>query len=176
MGRLAARLLCDSDCSRGVAQRHIEEDLTAGEHVLSYNVTLDGVLVANGTSIGHKRIDFFEGGALKGKELTLTVGGDDGAALARVAVHNCSRIPGSTGCDIVQDFRYTIYDDITIKTLRRSYLEQCCDACRRDSTCAVFVLDAESICTLLSMNHGGESAKGAVSGSPKGGAAFTFVV
>merc|ERR1712048_663806 len=138
----------------------IEENLIAGEHILSYNVTLDGQLVTNGTSVGHKRIDFLEGGSLKGTELILTVDGYDGASLARVAAHNCSRIPGATGCDFLQDFAYTVYDDITIQTLKRSTPAQCCDACRANSECAVFLLDANSLCTLLSMKHGGTGKKG----------------
>merc|ERR1712032_1379813 len=93
----------------------------------------------------------------------------DGAQLARVAAHNCSRTPSPQGCNYLSDFRYKIVDEITIDTMPRSSSAACCDACRSNTECAVFVLDAQQTCTLLSANQGGDSEKGTLSGSPTGG-------
>merc|ERR1712187_907174 len=89
--------------------------------------------------------------------------------LTRVAAHNCSRSPAPQGCNYISDFRYKTVDDITIDTLRGSSSEACCDACRAKSECAVFVLDADKVCTLLSANQGGDAEKGTLSGSPSVG-------
>merc|ERR1712060_204393 len=70
----------------------IEEDLSAGELLRAYSVTVDGVSVANGSSIGHKRIALLNG-VVTGKELIVTATGLTNAKLKRVSAYNCSRTP-----------------------------------------------------------------------------------
>merc|ERR1711862_948894 len=53
----------------------IEEDQTEGERITSYAVSLDGVQVAAGQSVGNKRIHLFDAGAQKGRKLVLEVTG-----------------------------------------------------------------------------------------------------
>lgn len=67
----------------------IQEDQTNGQRVRSYTVTLDGVVAANGTSVGNKRIAMLDG-RHHGKTLIVSVEGD-APTLKRVAVFNCSR-------------------------------------------------------------------------------------
>lgn len=143
----------------------IEEDQTDGERIRSYSVAVDGVEVASGESVGNKRIHLFNASAVKGRQLVLEVTGD-APRLARVSAHNCSRSPAPQGCNYLSDFRYKTVDEITIKTVQHSSAEACCAACRADTECAVFVLDAEKLCTLLSANQGGDAEKGTLSGSP----------
>jgi len=156
----------------------IKEDLSKGELVRSYSVTLDGTEVATGTSVGHKRIVLLDA-TMSGQELSVSFSGvTDSATLAHVAAFNCSSTPEPTGCSFQQSFRYKIVDDITLSTIQKSSPQACCEACRSESECAVFVLDTEKTCTLLSANQGGDDEDGVLSGSPKGGlssAAAAFV-
>lgn len=153
----------------------IQEDQAKGERITSYNVSLDGKQIATGQSVGHKRIHLFDAGALKGKQLQLEVTGNS-ATLARVALHNCSRSPTPHGCNYLSDFRYKTVDDITIDKIQGSSGEACCTACRANTACAVFVLDGEKLCTLLSANQGGDAEKGTLSGTPTRGGEVMFVV
>lgn len=157
----------------------LQEDLSKGELVRSYTVDLDGKHLANGSSVGHKRIVLLDG-AMSGQELSVSFSGvSDSATLAHVAAFNCSSTPEPVGCSFQQAFKYKIVDDITLSTISASSPQACCEACRAEAECAVFVLDTDKSCTLLSANQGGDAEDGVLSGSPKGGlssaAAAAFV-
>lgn len=153
----------------------IEEDQTAGEHISAYTVTIDGTPVAAGESVGHKRIHLFDAGAARGQQMMLEVAGAN-AKLARVSLHNCSRSPAPQGCNYLSDFRYKTVDEITIGTIQDSSAEICCNSCRSNTDCAVFVLDSKKLCTLLSANQGGDVEAGTLSGSPVFGSHSSAVI
>lgn len=145
----------------------LAENLTRGERVQSYTVMLDGETIATGSSVGYKRIQLFDQ-YHAGSELLVSFEGD-AAALATVAAFNCSRTPEPQGCSFVESFKYKVVDEITLDTQPNSNPQACCAACKSTSGCAVFVLDTEKTCTLLSANQGGDSQDGFLSGSPRGG-------
>jgi alpha-L-fucosidase len=156
----------------------IQEDLSKGEFVRSYKVALDGTDLASGSSVGHKRIVLLNN-TMSGQELSVSFSSEsNSASLAHIAAFNCSSTPEPEGCSFQQAFRYKIVDDITLSTTQGSSPQACCEACRAESECAVFVLDTDKTCTLLSANQGGDAEDGVLSGSPKGGlfsAAAAFV-
>lgn len=143
----------------------IEEDLSAGERVNSYTIAVDGVQVANGSSVGHKRIVLLSE-AVQGHQVVVKASGAENATLNGVSAFNCSRTPKPMGCSFIPNFKYKVVDSITIRTLPGSSPEACCSACKSIAQCAVFVLETDHGCTLLSANQGGFQAQNVVSGSP----------
>jgi hypothetical protein len=137
-------------------------------------------VAATGSSVGHKRIAFFDKGSVvagpTGLEVALNVTAVaanaspaqlEAAAVSLFSLFNCSRTPTPpAGCKLQQDFAYKVLASITIKTIAGASEGACCAACGGELACAVFVLGADKTCTLLSANQGGAAAAGAVSGAP----------
>merc|ERR1712039_792700 len=161
MGRVTLQLPVNAEVDRVV----IEEDLSKGERVNAYAISVDGTQVANGQSVGHKRIALLDK-PRTGHTLVVNASGADNAKLKRVSAFKCARTPNPEACSFIKDFQYKIVDDITISQHTHSSPEACCAACRASTQCAVFVLDGKETCTLLSANQGGGTAVGTVSGSP----------
>jgi len=153
----------------------IEEDQTEGERITTYSVSLDGMEVARGESVGNKRIHLFNTSAVKGRRLVLEASGDS----VRLAVSRLTTAPAAplhraaTFSPIFATRPWTRSQSKRFSTSA----EACCSACRADTECAVFVLDAKKQCSLLSANQGGDAEMGTLSGSPVLGAqAPTLVV
>lgn len=71
------------------------------------------------------------------------------------------------GCSYETDFAYKVVPSITLKIIAHATPVACCNACRALSNCAVFVLDKDKTCSVLSANQGGGAEMGAVSGTAK---------
>jgi hypothetical protein len=146
----------------------IAEDQTDGERIQGYTVSIQGTVVATGSSVGNKRIQLLDKAVDGTTEITLTITAASGgiATIAAFSAFNCSRTPTPTGCSYTQDFAYKIVASIVISKIAGATASQCCAACQSHLTCAVFVVQSGE-CTLLSANQGGAAAAGAISGAPK---------
>jgi|ERR1712130_379282 len=148
----------------------LREDQSTGQRILAFkvDVTLSGKSeVVNGTAIGNKYIAFLSKRYGAGTTLALTITQTIGSPImASFGAHNCSRTPIPTGCSFMEDFAYNHPKEITIKTIQNSNPTKCCNSCRSDSTCAVFVMDTSHTCYLLSANQGGKAEAGYISGAP----------
>jgi alpha-L-fucosidase len=157
-----------ADGGHAVDRVMITEDQTDGERIQGYTVSIQGTVVASGSSVGNKRIQLLDKPVDGTTEITLNITVANGgiATVASFSAFNCSRTPTPTGCSYSQDFAYKIVESIIITKVAGSTASKCCAVCQSHLNCAVFVLQSGE-CTLLSANQGGSAAAGTISGAPK---------
>lgn len=159
----------------------LRENLVDGQLIQGFTVTAsftnganegshEQVVAVQGSSIGNKFIGMLDKVYSAGTTLKFQVTASaHGASMVSAAAYNCSRTPQASGCGYQQDFAYKVVKSITLKTILHSTNAACCAACRADNDCAVFVVSPppSKTCSVLSANQGGDTLKGAVSGTPK---------
>ena len=148
----------------------IKEDLSRGQLIRAFTVTVDGQIAFNGTAVGRTLIARFDKN-MTGVDVELKVSESVAAPSIRLLAvpdpESCEVEGPSKKCHFTTNTRYQgpifkSFDGL-------SSLDQCCAMCTSESTCACFVATKEGSsfkCDLLNAQTGSAAAPGVTSGTP----------
>lgn len=151
----------------------VREDQTEGQAIRAYQVLaqLDGpssawVGLVNGTSMGNKWIHLLDTNvSVTGLKAVITANASETAAIKSLSGHLCPRAGTSTQCSIRENWASV---GVPLgAAVPQATVGQCCELCKGNTKCALFVLSPSRDCQLMSaQGPGGKALPGAVSGSP----------
>lgn len=143
----------------------LKEDLTHGQLVLQFFISIDGVPVFNGTAIGRTLIALL-GKNVTGQTVTLTVTEARAPPTLRLfavpSPESCSLASGGDSCTYIQN---TLYTGPVTASSKQPTAAACCGQCREVAACAFFTY-YHGTCSLMTAQQGSTTQAGAVSGSP----------
>ena len=130
--------------------------------------------IANGTSLGNKWIVLLEKNLTVSAIRTVATATVPGtvARIRSTSAHLCSRATPNATCSLRQDWVADGVGNSTNRNGDAKSIAECCDACTKLKSCALFVAAPNAIdghgCVLWSATGvGGKVVKGAVTGSPR---------